>query len=78
MRMKAEKTVDCLGMYCPMPVVKTAKAIKEVPVGSVLEVIADDQGFLEDLPAWCKMTGNEFLGIEETDGELHGFVRRTA
>lgn len=76
--MKSDVVLDCLGLYCPMPVVKTAQKIKELPTGAVLEIVADDQGFIDDLPAWAKMTGNEFLGIEEQDGELHGFVRHTA
>lgn len=76
--MEAKHTLDCLGLYCPMPIVKVARKIKEVPMGEVLEVLADDRGFVDDLPSWCKMTGNECLGIEEIDGELHGFVRRTA
>jgi tRNA 2-thiouridine synthesizing protein A len=75
--MIADFTVDCIGLYCPMPVVKTARKVKEVPVGTTIEIVADDKGFLEDLPAWCKMTGNELLGIEERDGEYHGFIRKT-
>jgi len=42
--MKADETLDCVGLYCPMPIVKTAKKIKEIKVGDVLEVIADDKG----------------------------------
>jgi TusA-related sulfurtransferase len=61
-----------------MPIVHTAKKIKEMKPGQVLEVLADDKGIKEDMPNWCKMTGNEFLGVEEDGGVYHAFVRKTA
>jgi tRNA 2-thiouridine synthesizing protein A len=76
--MKADETLDCVGLYCPMPIVHTAKKIKEMKPGQVLEVLADDKGIKEDMPNWCKMTGNEFLGVEEDGGVYHAFVRKTA
>jgi len=72
----ADKTLDCLGLYCPMPIVKTSLAVDELDVGQVLEVLADDVGIKDDMPAWCKTTGNEFLGIEENDGEYRVYVRK--
>ncbi|MHB8894415.1 MAG: sulfurtransferase TusA family protein [Candidatus Geothermincolia bacterium] len=75
--MKADKTIDCLGLYCPMPIVKTAQAIKDLEPGQVLEVLADDIGIKSDMPAWAEKTGNEFLGIEESDGEIRVFVRKS-
>jgi tRNA 2-thiouridine synthesizing protein A len=61
-------TLDTRGLSCPMPILKTAKKFKELEVGQVLEVLGDDPGTEEDLPAWCEQTGNEFLGMEkETD-----------
>jgi len=75
--MKADKSLDCVGLYCPMPIVKTAEKFKELKPGEVLEVIADDKGIKQDMPAWCKATGHEFLGIEEKDGEFHVFVKKT-
>jgi TusA-related sulfurtransferase len=75
--MDKDATLDAVGLYCPLPIVKTSKAIKEIEVGQILEVIADDEGVKEDMPAWCKTTGHEFLGLEEDDGEIHLYVRRT-
>ena len=75
--MKADKSLDCVGLYCPMPIVKTAEKFKELKPGEVLEVIADDKGIKQDMPAWCKATGHEFLGIEEKDGEFHVFAKKT-
>jgi len=75
--MKADMTIDCLGLYCPMPIVNTAKKIKDMRAGQVLEVVADDVGIKQDMPNWAKMTGNKFLGIEEENGKYHVFVRKS-
>ncbi len=74
--MEADATLDCIGLYCPMPIAHTAKKISEMEEGQVLEVLADDEGIKEDMPAWCKITGNECLGIEEVDGEYRTYVRK--
>jgi len=60
-----------------MPIANTAKKLKELEVGQVLEVLADDEGIKEDMPAWCKTTGNEFLGMEEKDGEYRVYVKKS-
>jgi len=74
--MKAERTLDCIGLYCPMPIVKTSQEIKKMKAGEVLEVLSDDKGIKEDMPAWCRTTGNEFLGIEEQAGEIRAYVKK--
>ncbi len=75
--MKADQSLDCMGLYCPMPIVKTAEKFKELKRGEVLEVVADDIGIKEDMPAWCRATGNEFLGIEEEAGEYKVYIRKS-
>ena len=75
--MEPTDTLDCVGLYCPMPIVQTADRIKRLEVGQVLEILADDRGIEKDMPAWCEATGHEFLGLEERDAEYHVFVRRT-
>ena len=75
--MKADQTLDCIGLYCPMPIVQTAKKIKELKAGEVLEVLSDDKGIRQDMPAWCKATGNELLGIEEEVGQYKVYVKKT-
>ena len=74
--MNKDVSLDTVGLYCPLPIVKTSKAIKDLEVGKILEVIADDEGVKKDMPAWCKTTGHEFLGMEESDGEIRLYVRR--
>jgi len=75
--MKADETLDCVGLYCPMPIVHTAKKIKELKTGQVLAVLSDDEGIKEDIPSWCKTTGNEYLGIEEEEGVYRAFVKKS-
>lgn len=68
--MLADETLDCYGLLCPMPIIQTAKKIKELEIGQILEVVSTDQGIKEDMPAWCRQTGQEYLGMEE-DGEIY-------
>ncbi len=74
--MKADVTLDYVGLYCPMPIVNTARKIKELRNGEILEVIADDIGIKEDIPNWCKTTGNECLSIEEDNGIFKLYVKK--
>jgi TusA-related sulfurtransferase len=74
--MKADQTLDCFGLLCPMPIIKTAEKIKELKVGQVLEVLATDEGIKTDMPAWCKATGQEYLGVEEKAGEYKVYVKK--
>ena len=75
--MKADQSLDCMGLYCPMPIVKTAERIKQLKKGEVLEVVADDKGIKHDMPAWAQATGNEYLGVEEAGEEIKVYVRKT-
>ena len=74
--MKADQSLDCVGLYCPMPIVKTAEKIKQLKQGEVLEVVADDKGIKQDMPAWCQATGHEFLGMDEEGGEIKVYVKK--
>ena len=74
--MKADYSLDCIGLYCPMPIVKATEKIKQLKPGEVLEVVADDKGIKEDMPAWCEATGHEFLGVEEDGGEIRVYVKK--
>ncbi|HHT9104383.1 MAG TPA: sulfurtransferase TusA family protein [Candidatus Wujingus californicus] len=74
--MNADDILDCYGLMCPMPIFRTANKIKEVGIGKVLEVIATDEGIKKDIVSWCNTTGNDLMGIEEADGEIHVFIKR--
>ena len=69
------QTVDARGLSCPMPIVQTAQAVKAIPSGAVVELLATDAGSIKDVAAWCRATGNEL--IEQTsDGAVYRFVIR--
>ena len=72
-----DRTVDYKGLFCPMPIVRVSKAIKEIEVGQVLEMLADDPGSKPDMKAWVNQTGHELLDVREEDGVFKFYVRRT-
>lgn len=59
-----------------MPIVMTAQKMKQMKIGEVLEVLSTDKGILEDMPAWCRQTGQEFLGVEEEDEIFKAYVKK--
>ena len=67
--------VDARQLSCPMPIVKTAQAIKGLPSGAVIEVLATDPGSVKDFAAWSKATGNEIVD-QSVDGAVYRFVIR--
>jgi tRNA 2-thiouridine synthesizing protein A len=72
----ADQVLDCTGMACPLPVVKTAQAIKKIGPGQVLELLATDPGVERDMQAWSRRTGNELMSIGLRDGVFHVVIRR--
>jgi TusA-related sulfurtransferase len=67
--------VDARGLSCPMPIVKTAQAMKSLPSGTLLEVLATDPGSVKDLAAWSRTTGNQLVE-QSVDGGVFRFVLR--
>ncbi|MFQ6037786.1 MAG: sulfurtransferase TusA family protein [Candidatus Aminicenantales bacterium] len=74
--MEADVRLDCFGLLCPMPIIQTAQKIKEMKVGEVLEVISTDKGIIEDMPAWCRQTGQEFLGVVKEGEIFKAYVKK--
>jgi len=68
--------VDALGKLCPLPVIELAKVIGEVPVGGTVRVLADDEAARLDIPAWCEMRGQEYVGEEPAEKGTAYVVRR--
>ncbi len=71
--MKVDLELDCRGMLCPLPVIELGKRYAEVPVGGLVAVLADDVAARTDIPAWCRMRGQEYLGEDPDERYL---VRR--
>ncbi len=75
MSLQITQQLDAKGLNCPMPIVKTAQAIKSLASGELLEVLATDPGSVKDFAAWSRTTGNEL--VEQTvDGGVYRFVLR--
>ena len=74
--LQCDEHLDAVGLYCPVPIIKTEEAIRSMRSGEVLEVLADDRVILIDMPAWCLSTGHEYLGFLEGEGEWRLFVRK--
>ncbi|RIV38463.1 sulfurtransferase TusA family protein [Micromonospora radicis] len=63
-----DAVLDCLGQRCPLPVIALARRLPSLPVGGVIRVLADDPAAAVDIPAWCRMRGQEFLGATAGPG----------
>ncbi len=72
--MDAKLSLDFKGLLCPMPVVKLAKAIKEIQVGEILEAVATDPGVMADIPAWTRSTGHELVSLDKREDKTFKFV----
>jgi len=71
-----DERLDTVGLFCPIPIIKTAARMRGMKPGDVLEILSDDRVILVDLPNWCKSTGHAFLGYHEQSREMHLFVRK--
>jgi TusA-related sulfurtransferase/rhodanese-related sulfurtransferase len=72
-----DKTIDCKGLSCPMPIVRTKKAMEELAPGQVLEVLATDPGSVADVKSWANRTGQQFIGtVQEGDVYKH-YIRKS-
>jgi tRNA 2-thiouridine synthesizing protein A len=74
--MESNKVLDAKGLACPMPIVKTKKAINEINTGEVLEVHATDKGAKSDLAAWTKSGGHELLKDTEENDVLKFWIKK--
>ena len=76
--MDVDLELDCRGLRCPLPIIRLANAIGDVPVGGTLAVVADDPAARPDVQAWCRMRGHEYVGEDTApDGVPVYTVRRS-
>ncbi len=68
--------LDCRGLNCPLPIIKTKKAIDGLTSGEVIKMIATDPGSIPDIKAFTRRTGHELVNSEESDGEYTFLLRR--
>ena len=74
---RVDLELDCRGLLCPMPVIELGRHLADVPVGGTLAVVSGDVAARVDVPAWCRMRGQEYVGEEPAeDGVPRYLVRR--
>lgn len=73
---KEDQVLDCSGLLCPMPIVKTSKAINALQSGQILKMIATDAGSPPDIEAWSRQTGNELLRSMTEDGKFVFYLKK--
>jgi tRNA 2-thiouridine synthesizing protein A len=74
----ANQLLDAKGLNCPLPILKTKKALKDVPVGGTLEVLATDPGSIADMAAFCRSTGNELVESSQESDVYRFVIKRLA
>jgi len=77
MSLAADRKLDCVGLFCPMPILKTRDAMKGMRMGETLEMLSDDPASEADMKSWTARTGQELLEIEK-NGAVFRFVVRKA
>ena len=74
----SEHLLDAKGLNCPLPILKARKALKEVPAGETLEILATDPGAVADFQAFCRQTGNELVEHSQDDDVYRFLIKHTA
>jgi tRNA 2-thiouridine synthesizing protein A len=74
--MQFDRELDASGLNCPLPILRTKKALADMPSGHVLKVIATDPGAVRDFALFAQQTGNEFLGQNEANGAFVFYIKR--
>ena len=74
--LEVSQLIDARGLSCPMPIVKTAQAVKTIASGALVEVLATDPGSTKDFLAWCRSTGNELVEQSEDGGIFRYLIRK--
>jgi tRNA 2-thiouridine synthesizing protein A len=73
---KEDQILDCSGLLCPMPIVKTSKAMKELQSGQILKMVSTDAGSPPDIEAWSRQTGNELLLSTTEEDKFVFFLKK--
>jgi tRNA 2-thiouridine synthesizing protein A len=78
MEVEPDEVLDCSGLSCPMPILKTKKAIDKLEAGQILKMIATDPGSKPDMDAWTNRTGHELLEYQQDGDKYIFFVKKRA
>ena len=73
---QVRKKLDCIGLYCPMPILKTREELDKIAIGDVLELLADDPASEPDIKAWAKRSGQQIVSIDRTGEGFRFLIRK--
>ncbi|MCK9991453.1 MAG: tRNA 2-thiouridine synthesizing protein A [Rugosibacter sp.] len=76
MKMEFDKELDARGLKCPLPILRTKKALVDMTSGQVLRILTTDPGSVQDFAAFARQTGNALLDSQSREGEFEFFMRR--
>ncbi len=74
---KPDKTLDCVGLYCPVPLLQTREHMDSINVGDVLEVLADDPAAEEDIKRFAKRAGHEIIKFEKKEDHIRFLIKKS-
>ncbi len=76
MSITPDQTLDCSGLACPMPILKTRKAVDGLQIGQILKMIATDPGSVSDMDAWTQKTGHQLVASEQEGGKYIFYIKK--
>ena len=76
-KIKTSLSIDAVGLYCPMPIVKLKLGLEETNTNEIVELLSHDPGFEEDVTQWCSTTGNTLLSIDRDEDIITAYIKKT-
>ncbi len=73
---KHDRMLDCIGLFCPIPIFNTTQEMEKIEIGQVLEMVTDDPAAVQDIPRWAKRAGHQFLKIFKEGEHYHFLIRK--
>ena len=74
--LKPNRMLDCIGLFCPIPIFNTTEEMEKIDIGQVLEMVTDDPAAVHDIPRWAKRAGHQFLKLFKEDEHYHFLIRK--
>ncbi len=75
-KVKPDRVLDCVGLYCPVPIFNTTQEMEKIEPGQVLEMVTGDPAAVQDIPRWAKRAGHQFLKIIKEGENYHFLIRK--
>ena len=74
--LKPNRMLDCIGLFCPIPIFNTAEEMEKIDIGQVLEMVTGDPAAVHDIPRWAKRAGHQFLKLFKEGEHYHFLIRK--